>query len=616
MKPYEKVVVLGMDGLDPAILEMLRQEGAVPGFERLWSEGTGGRLQTVAPAQSPVVWSTLATGTNPGKHGIFDFIHRDPERPLPYLSICRSTGAGLLRSARYVRARRNAALWDVCSERGIPVTVLRWPVTFPAEEINGRMLSGLGVPGIGGTLGHYTFYTDSPSAAPGVPAERLVRVEWADGRAESVVKGPQVRGLTKTTESTAPLTMRRTEEGIALEVAGQSVALAPGEWSKWVPVSFSVGALKRAGGMVKFHLASRDPALRLYMTPVEQDPRYPPFAISAPAGYAAELAEEIGLYHTLGMPEDTKGFDQGAIGADAFQHQCNEITRERLAMFWHEFARFEGGVFAFVFDTSDRIQHMFWRENEVDEELKVLKLCAPIREHYLEMDRFLGQLLDAMEPGTALVLISDHGFTSYHTSLDLNAWLVSEGLMTLREEPEGKTEDETALYKLVDWSKTLAYGCGFSSLYFNLEGREGNGIVKPGQRDELARRIADLMASLQDPKTGRRPVARISRREDIYGGPHLAEAPDMVLGTSPGYRMSWQTAVGGVGPDVLSPNRKHWSGDHIVEPSSVPGAILTNAPLNVAEAGAEDIAPTMLALLGLEVPEECDGRSLLREGTA
>jgi predicted AlkP superfamily phosphohydrolase/phosphomutase len=222
----------------------------------------------------------------------------------------------------------------------------------------------------------------------------------------------------------------------------------------------------------------------------------------------------------------------------------------------------------------------------------------------------VGRVLDALDSRTALLLVSDHGFTDFGTCFDLNAWLVEEGLMKLTADPAGLEEDETALYRLVDWSRTVAYGCGFSSLYLNLKGREGNGVVDPSEKADLAAKIAERIAAYRDPATGERPVARIDRREDIYSGPQLEEAPDMVIGTRPGYRMGWRTPIGGVGPTVLSPNHRHWDGDHILAPDYVPGTILSNAPLKVERATVLNVAPTVLSLLGLPASEDMDGAAL------
>ncbi|MCD6415387.1 MAG: alkaline phosphatase family protein [Planctomycetes bacterium] len=609
MTRYDKVILLGIDGLDPRIVTRLRAEGAAPNFDRLWRQGCGGALRTVTPSQSPVVWSSMATGTNPGKHGVFDFIHRDPKRPLPYLSVCQR-GSGLLKSSKYVQPRKNAAFWNILTDANVPVSVIRWPVTFPAEQINGRMFSGLGVPGIRGTLGRYSFYTNAPASAPDVPPESLTEVDLIDGRAQTIAQGPSVRGMTGTKEATIPMTLKLVGGRAEVSVSGNSLTLAPGEWSDWVRLEFSVGPLKKITSIVKFYLLQSRPEFKLYMTSLEPDPLDPAVPMASPTEYAADLARKIGLYHTLGMPEDTKALNDNAITPEMFAQQCGEITEERFSMFWHEFEKFEDGVLAFVFDTSDRIQHMFWRDNKMDENLSVVQLTPYIRDHYILMDAFLGRLLDRMGPDTALIVVSDHGFTSFNTCFDLNAWLVEEGFMTLTRTPAGLNDDEVALYRLVDWSNTMAYGCGFTSLYLNLKGREGNGIVAPSEADRLTRKIADRIRQYKDARTGNSPVDLLARREDIYSGPEFENAPDMVLGTAPGYRMSWQTPIGGVAENVLSRNERHWAGDHIVDPATVPGTIMSNIAFEVDNARVIDVAPTTLALLGLQAGEDCDGQPL------
>ncbi len=613
---YDRVILIGIDGVDPGILDMLIGEGAAPNFARLRDSGAGGArgavstLQTVVPPQSPVVWCTLATGTNPGKHGVFDFIHRDPKRPLPFLSISRTGGGGVLRSPKYVKPRRNRAFWNVLSDYDVPVTALRWPVTFPPEDINGRMLSGLGVPSLRGTLGDYSLYTSDDSEYADVPSTRLTKVRAREGRIETSISGPRVRGVTGISDATIPMVIEWNGSGVTVTVADQSAALGPGEWSDWTRVKFPVGGRKTAAGIVKFHLIEREPVFKLYMTALEPDPLESPLALATPDGYAAELAGEIGTYHTLGMPEDTKALNEHVLSPAAFLQQCEEVTEERFSMFWNEFERFDEGLLAFVFDTSDRIQHMFWRENELDGDFKPTRLSPAIRDHYLTMDRFVGELLGKVRDRTALMVFSDHGFTSFDIAFDLNNWLVAEGFMTLTDDPARKKDAERTLYNLVDWSRTTAYGCGFSSVYLNLKDREGHGIVAPSEAEALGKEIAARLADYLDPGTGRKPVHRVYSRGDIYHGGELADAPDLVVGFRPGYGMNWQTAIGGVSSEILSPNDKQWSGGHIVDPSFVPGTILTNLPLDLTGATVADIAPTALTLLGVPPDPESDGRPL------
>ena len=607
VRRYDRALLIGIDGLDPRLLGLLKADGSAGNFARL----TGGELSTLSPVQSPVVWTSLATGTNPAKHGVFDFIHRDPATYRLFLSVTQSARGGIGASTRYVRPRRNAAFWNALTDADIPVTVVRWPVTFPPEPINGRMLAGLGVPDIRGMLGRYTFYTDDASCAAQVPRESLAQVQVQAGRVETVVKGPRIRGLTGQSDATVPLAIRwDSGRGVTVEAAGKSVTLQPGVWSEWVRLKFPAGPLKSLYGIVKFYLTQREPSFQLYMTAVELDPERPALPLTTPGGYAADLAGRIGTFHTLGMPEETKAVDDHVLSLTAFAEQCDEITEDRFRMFWQEFEQFKEGVFAFVFDTSDRIQHMFWKQNVFDAHGKVTAPCPHIRQHYLAMDRFLGRVLDGIDGRTALLVFSDHGFTRFDTSFDLNAWLAAEGLMALTASPASETDDESGLYKLVDWARTKAYGCGFSSICLNLRGREGEGIVEASEAAALKEQIVRRLSVYRDPQTGRQPVPHVYRAEDIFSGPLMAEAPDLVIGCAPGYRMSWQTAVGGVRADVLQPNERQWSGDHIVAPSYVPATILSNAPLDLTGATALDVAPTVTALLGLPPLADCDGRPL------
>ncbi len=602
----------GIDGLDPAVLTLLREEGAVPNIDRLWREGSGGPLATATPAQSPVVWTTLATGVNPGMHGVFDFIHRDPETLLPYLSICQEDpGRG---APRYRVPRQAPAFWNVLTDAGVPVTALRWPVTFPPEVINGRMLSGLGTPSLRGTLGHYAVYTDSPSDLPDALPEHVIEVELRDGKYVADIQGPLVRHLTGVRASTLRLTVRPTTDGVSVDLDQQNAVLREGQWSDWMPVHFSTGVLSKVQGMVKFRLMRRQGPLILYMTPIELDPRATAMPLAAPSGYGAELAAAIGAYHTLGMPEDTKALNEGALSDEAFLEQCREIHSERVAMFWHEFGRMREGVLACVFDTSDRIQHMFWRQNDLGPDLEIRSLSPAIHEHYVALDRFLGQVMAATDSETALLVFSDHGFTRFHTCFDLNAWLVDRGYMSLKRAPSGTADQGNALFYLVDWERTVAYACGFSGLYLNLRGREKHGIVGGNDADGLVQKLQEDLLSYKLDGLQTCPVLQAASRRELYSGPEAVSSPDIVVGTAPGYRMDWQATIGGVGPNVVRPNQQKWSGDHIVAPTCVPGTLCSNLQLDLQDATVYDILPTVLSLLGIAPSAGLPGRSLVRPG--
>ena len=160
--------------------------------------------------------------------------------------------------------------------------------------------------------------------------------------------------------------------------------------------------------------------------------------------------------------------------------------------------------------------------------------------------------------------------------------------------------EDGALFRNVVWGRTRAYAAGFGGIYINLEGREGDGVVAPGDEyGTVCKQIAEGLEGLRDPKTGEGPVRRVYFREELYHGPLAAEGPDLVVGCQPGYRVSWETALGDTPPTLFDDNRKLWSGDHIVDPHCVPGVLLANHRAAGALRQQTDIAPTVLGAFSL-----------------
>ncbi|MFH1850238.1 MAG: alkaline phosphatase family protein [archaeon] len=566
------VLIIGIDGADPRLMQHLMDSGKLPNFAKLAEAGHFSELATVNPPQSPVVWSAIATGSNPGETGVFDFIMRDAETYLPKLSISQQDRGG------YINPVKAEPFWKAASDAGVPATVIRWPLSFPAERINGRMLSGLGVPDIQGFMNSYHFY--ATEAASGEGAEKVILVELKDGMIETAVKGPFI----KSGQVEAPLQITVKKDGAILSL-DKEYAVVLGGWSDWIRIRFAAGALKNVYGVAKVHLESVEP-FRMYMTSVMIDPENPVVKLSYPEGYAGELAQAIGMYYTLGMPEDTKALEEGRISEEVFLQQVAEIEEERRRMFWHEFEGFSG-VYAFVFDASDRLMHTFW-----DEDLfSGGEVPAEIEDYFVGFDGFLGEVLERIDDKTRLLIISDHGFTSFKRAVTINRWLVDNGYMVLKQEPQ----DSGDLFKYVDWERTRAYSLGFSSIYVNLKGCEGKGIVE--DREALVDEIVGNLKGLRD--GNRSVITELYKREDIYSGKYLEDAPDIIIGFEPGYRMSWQNAVGGLTDEVITNNNKKWAADHIVDARHVPGVVFANFELK-ENMTVMDIGPLILELGGAD----------------
>jgi predicted AlkP superfamily phosphohydrolase/phosphomutase len=150
-------------------------------------------------------------------------------------------------------------------------------------------------------------------------------------------------------------------------------------------------------------------------------------------------------------------------------------------------------------------------------------------------------------------------------------------------------------------------------LYLNMKGRESQGIVSPGaEAEQLKQDIVQGLAGLPDPQHRAEAIRAVYCTSAIYRGPYADAAPDLIVGYNEGYRTSWDAAVGKVNRDVFEDNTKAWSGDHCVDPLLVPGVLFCNRKLDSDDPGIEDLAPTALALFGLDPPAWMEGKPVFR----
>ena len=606
--PAPRVLVIGLDGLEPSIVDAMLAAGELPVLASLRNRGGYARLATTFPAQTPVAWSSFATGTNPGGHGIYDFIRRDPTTGLPDLALTRYEQKNAFTPPRAVNLRGGTPFWELLGGAGIPSTVLRCPCTYPAELARGRLLSGLGVPDVRGGLGTPTVWTAGPDRQER-ESERVIPLDLSAGTARTFLPGPK----TPKGEVEISLLIRREADAVVVEVEGRPpLRLAPNRWSDWVPLKFKLGLLQSAAGIVRFFVPSLDP-LTLYASPVNFAPDGPLYPISAPWDYAGELQDEIGPFYTAGMVEDHTGLMNGRIDEAAFLAQCDGVMREREAMLQYELARFREGFLFCLFDTPDRIQHLFWRFGDPDHPANREGFDPGFREvirnHYRECDAVVGRALEPLDPETLVMVLSDHGFTGFQRGVHLNAWLVSNGFLALEKGVEpGQAAGE--FLRHVDWSRTRAYALGLGSIYLNRKGREGRGILDGHAADRTAADLAAALSTLVDPERGIRAVERVLRADQLYSGPYTADAPDLLALFRKNYRASWTTALGGVPRTVFEDNTRRWGGDHIVDPSLVPGVLFMSRPFREESASMLDLAPTILERFGVGAGEAMEGRSL------
>lgn len=575
--------MLGMDGLSPAVVRDLIGEGLLPAFAGLARRGTLTDLATTTPGVSPVAWTSFMTGSNPGKHAIFDFLAPDRRRYAPRLSsvVTRESGG----RCEIVSLRKGRPFWMELGRYGLRSVVLRVPVTYPPDRLDGFMLSGMCVPDLRGSQGTYTLLGDADADVPGGRHRRFS--EDARGRLIGELEGPP---------GSPPVVVALESSGgrHTLMLDGTRHPLEQGRLTPWLAVTFRVGRRGRARGIVRACLLPGQPP-RLYLTAVHPDPWSPPVPISHPGHYSRYLCSG-GRFGTIGLVEDTWALVNGAIPRCVFDQLASDTLAERSRMFEDALKRLDRGVVVCVFDTPDRVQHVSWARGTGP--------GSPVRAVYEEMDRLLSRTLSLLRRGDVLLVLSDHGFTSFDWCVDLNRFLLETGYLRLQE---GASPPMDTLAG-VDWSGTRAYAMGLAGVNLNIRGREASGCVDPAEAPGLLREIASALRDLTAPD-GARPVSRVSAAREIYRGPYCGDAPDLTVGLAPGFRVSWGGATGGIGESVIARNVLAWSGDHSQDSESVPGILASTTVLS-SPASIIDVAPTILSLLGVPVPSSVDGRSL------
>lgn len=620
-----RMIVLGLDGMDPRIVHRMMAEGRLPNFQRLAREGHFGPLRTSTPPQSPVAWANFITGMDSGGHGIFDFIHRDPATYLPYLSTSRTEASQRtitlgdyvipLSSGKVENLCRGRAFWEILEEHEIPATIFKMPSNFPPKPTRQRTLSGLGTPDILGTYGIFSYFTDQPmEMVQDIGGGRIVEITVRENTVRAALIGPKNTYRKGTSESKLDFTVYRDpEHGVAkIVIQGKEILLAEGEWSPWVQVSFPMIPTISVKGICQFYLKEVHPHFKLYVSPIHIDPSDPALPISTPEDYAIELYKKFGPFHTKGLPADTKALDHGVLDEGEFLKADDSMLNERLAIYDYELDRFEAGVLFFYVSSTDQRAHMFWRLRDrkhpsYDERLS-REYGNTIEKTYEKMDRLLEKTLRKVDKHTILMVLSDHGFSPYYRSFNLNTWLKDNGYIRLKDESKQGQKD---FFQNVDWSRTKAYALGFNGLYLNMRGREAMGIVSPQETRARVEEIAKGLERATDPKTGVRPILKAYRPNKRYHGMRQDDGPDVIVGYNGGYRASWQTALGKIPKEWYENNLNKWSGDHCMAPDILPGILLMNRKVRAVRPCLYDLTATILSTFDIPTPSDMRGTSIL-----
>ncbi len=623
-----RVLVLGFDGMDPNRVMKMVQEGKLPNIKRFLQRGHIRKMATTPPPQSPVAWGSFITGKDPGGYGIYDFIHRDPKTYMPKFSQSDTIPASHfvklgswkipLKGGKVVLNRGGKAFWNYLEEAEIDSTVFKVPSNYPPEESRARTMAGMGTPDLLGTYGTYFLYTsDEREAQADLPGARVYYAYFNDyDEMETEIEGPQ----NPLKEEEEPLTvpfkvyLDRGSRAVRIDIQGNEILLKEGELSPWVEIKFEVvKGIQGITAMVRFLLLNAGEKFRLYISPLCIDPRDPALPISTPEDYSRELAEKLGLFHTLGLPADTKALSNLTFTVGDFITQSMSILEESNRIYHYELERFlslKKGFLFFYYSSLDQGQHMFWALSDPrhpyyhPEDSK--KYGNMIEELYMEFDKVVGYTLKRIPRDLPLMVISDHGFAPFRRGVNINKWLIEQGYL----KPSVSDYADSNIVEVADWGNSVAYSIGLNGLYINLQGREGEGRVPPSEKRGLMEEIKAKLLSMRDPKTGESPITAVFISEDIFSKDYLDRAPDLIIGFNRGYRMDNSSAIGGITRESIHDNLDWWSGDHCIDPNQVLATFMSNFKIGRTP-HMWDVPATILKLFGVETPPDFKGKPLI-----
>jgi predicted AlkP superfamily phosphohydrolase/phosphomutase len=560
-------LIIGLDAFDPGIVERLFEAGRLPHLSKFLQKDGYSRFAVVNPPQSEISWTSIATGLNPGGHGMFDFVHRDPISYALNVSLLPTKKSVL--GTSFASPHNAPTIFDQATHEGYPATALWWPATFPAHlESAVQNIPGLGVPDIQGRLGVGTAYSVDPGLKNEnfkTPVEPLKRT--GKGRYAGSLKGPSQQKGKQFQEATVEFQLDVLDEQSArLSVGKQSLTLQKGKWSPIFEIIFKVGMFMSLHAITRVVMNQVSPDPALYFLPLQIHPLHSPWPYATPPGFVRQTWESCGSFLTLGWPQDTTGLEEKWITDDQFLQLCDSIFTTRRNIMLYHLKTFKEGLFANVFDSLDRIQHMFLRDRP--------DVIESWYQKFDEMVGLAGQMTESKGwKDLRTLVVSDHGFSRFDYKVHLNRWLLEQGYIQLqpgREEPGLRS---------VEWPQTQAYAVGLNSLYVNVRGRESQGCVAADERDAVSEQIRARLLELKGPD-GRQVVQQVSLQKEAFEGPLSAYGPDLLVGYAPGYRASADTGLGNWKNTLFEENSDHWGADHCIAPEAVPGVLFCSQGLS------------------------------------
>lgn len=468
-------------------------------------------------------------------------------------------------------------------------------------------------------------YTLVEQSAFTLPTAQSLKTELS--RSERMIKNAQSIGADSPAmpKRLLPFTAKVDRAGskATFTIGGRTETLAVGKWSDFFEPEFTFSSVMSVTGTCRVYLLeASDKDFRFLVSPVNFHPGKLPLTIdiSYPRSYAAGLAADLGCFETLGWACMTNPLKDGKLTDQGFLDHVELVEKPRRQMILDELAKGDWQVFFGMLSGTDRVQHMMFRHIDPNHPMHDPALAkefgGSVLDAYKKLDDLVGEVYDkyCQDGSTTLMVVSDHGFGSFQRGVNLNSWLSVNGFQ-VGKDVTGRTLSLIKagdIFEDTDWSQTKAYSYSLGKICLNLKGRERDGIVPPEAADALMDEIVAKLKALEDPKfPGRQVVKDVYKAKDIYQGPFWQNSEDLIVGFAEGYRIDWESCLGGRTSEVFIDNDSAWSGDHCsIDPSLVPGIFFSNKALPGDEPRVIDIAPTILSILGIRQPAEWDGKPL------
>ena len=630
-KEAKKVIVLGIDGGQPELIQRFVKEGKLPNFERLIKRGVFKEIIEPLPTITPPNWTTITTGAWPGTHGITDFyLPNEPGESLDKTHLGFDT-----------RKCQAEYIWQAAERAGKKSILIKWEVSWPPCH-KGIQIEGCG-PGVvnyfelGGVCLHTSEdlpMTDRVHLKPAQGWENL-DPKWEALEGEVVL--PLYGGAEHVYQMLVAKSKGAGYDTVHLcksKDAAQTIAtLRMGQWSGWVVDTFemtpdetraaqrnaefalikSFGRKEKQDAQIRATTAERARQAMMPQGKVKGSLRFKLMNLARDGG-------ELELFSTQIWP--ISGYTQPPeLGEELFQNVgpfftnpardalhyewIDERTYYELQDYQHQWlakaAKYlsstkEWDLLYVETHCGDYINHFYMQQfdPEIASEAQIRNATSWLTRHYQSMDRMLGELLSIGDDDTLFVVVSDHSATpSPWGPIEPNKSLEDAGLLVYKIDDRGA--------RVVDWSKTKAYAQRTIHVYVNLKGRDRDGIVDPADYEKVQEEIVEALKSYKHPKTGKSAFQLVLKK-------HEAE----IIG-------HYGDRIG----DVIYAVRPEADGEHgrelptsRVKDISIRSTFILAGP-NVKEglhlkgmAYLTSVAPTIAYLLGIPIPRNAEGAIL------